>query len=231
MGWWANLLRDRDEMRARLAEGAGQIRAADTAVKDDRPQSSDDDDAELLAREDDDAELAPATDDGDDNDELHELREAGRAAAELVEQLRTRNTEVERELADCLKQIADQKQRIAELETRAGELQTALHEKQAAADDLMQLFQNERARADALEARTIPDAAKVFADVLRLPGLKGGAVKVKSVKTLICDAYHPEKHRLKATEDELNELTEAMKTINVAYDALRQEDRARGPFN
>jgi hypothetical protein len=71
------------------------------------------------------------------------------------------------------------------------------------------------ARVVELEAELAASPAALFADVLRLPG----------VKLWLRNRYHPDKADVNGGERQW--LTEAMQKVNAAYDALEKEGRPR----
>lgn len=89
----------------------------------------------------------------------------------------------------------------------------------------MPVVEQLQARIADLEA--MPDAAGGFAEVLRLSAINMKTVKVPSVKNLLLDRFHPEKHP-KADHDARQALKEANQKINAAYEAIKRERRPPG---
>jgi hypothetical protein len=73
------------------------------------------------------------------------------------------------------------------------------------------LAEQQEARIEELEAELASSPAAVFADVLRLPG----------VKTMLVSKFAPDKHP-DANEAERQQLTENMQKVNAAYEALKK---------
>ncbi len=121
---------------------------------------------------------------------------------------------------------------IEELRGQVAAVTTALREREAecdvkkeALDELVPLVEQLQARNAELEA--MPDAGGPCADVLRLPAISTKTVKVPSVKNLLLDRFHPEKHP-KADDDAKQALKDATLKINAAYDAIKRGRRPLG---
>jgi hypothetical protein len=95
----------------------------------------------------------------------------------------------------------------------SGELQAVLEEHSRELDEAKRLLREMTDYAETMEARVIELVAQVepMAKALLLPKVKTGLLK----------AFHPDKHP-KATDEQRDELNEAMKIITAAYAAAEK---------
>jgi hypothetical protein len=126
--------------------------------------------------------------------------------------------------------IRELRETIEDLREHSGALAIVVDAQARKISELETLDTQQRLRIAELEAALIsaPGEADAIAAVLRLAGVP--SLKVPSVKKLIYDRYHTDKHP-KAGDAELAQLTAAMQKINAAFEILAREDRDRSPFH
>jgi uncharacterized coiled-coil protein SlyX len=152
--------------------------------------------------------------------------------ADFVAELQARIVELEadcetkKQALDGLAPIVEQQQaRVVELVAKLRDREAECETKTQALDGLVPIVEQLQARIAELE--TMPEDAELFAEVLRLPAISTKSVKVPSVKNLLMDRFHPEKHP-KADDDAKQLLNDATRKINAAYDAIKRSRRAPG---
>jgi len=150
--------------------------------------------------------------------ESDERKQALDGLAPVVDALQAHSAGLEAELrereAECdeMKQALDGLVAFAERKTQA-------------LDELVPVVEQLQARVAELEA--MPDGGEIFAEVLRLPAISMKTVKVPSVKNLLLDRFHPEKHP-KADDEARQALKERTQKINAAYDVIKRDRRPPG---